>query len=59
MLGAAVWLDDDTKRNARDKLTKMNLKVGYPDYILNDAALDYEYQDVYMAQSNRLFRCLG
>ena len=46
MLDAANWLDEGTRLSAQDKLLNMNLRIGYPDYILDDDALDKDYQQV-------------
>ena len=46
MLDEADWLDEGTKISAKDKLYNMNLKVGYPDYIIDDEALDKDYDQV-------------
>lgn len=46
MLDEADWLDEGTKISAKDKLYNMNLKVGYPDYIIDDEALDKDYDQI-------------
>lgn len=48
MLNAAEWLDYDTKDQAKDKLNNMSLKVGYPDYILEEDLLNSDYEEVHM-----------
>ena len=46
MLDEANWLDEGTKSSTKDKLHNMNLKIGYPDYIIDDEALDRDYDQV-------------
>lgn len=46
LLDSVDWLDFETKDQAKDKLLKMDLKVGYPDYILEDDLLNAEYDEV-------------
>lgn len=46
MLDTSDWLDYDTKLSAKEKLSNMNLKIGYPDYILDNSALDAEFDSV-------------
>ncbi|RZB39266.1 endothelin-converting enzyme 1-like, partial [Asbolus verrucosus] len=40
------WLGDHTKDYARKKIDKMNLKIGYPDFLLNIDELGKKYYDV-------------
>lgn len=40
------WLGEHTKDYAKMKIDKMNLKIGYPDFLLNDEELDERYSDV-------------
>ncbi|CAH1957222.1 unnamed protein product [Acanthoscelides obtectus] len=40
------WLDNNTKEYARMKLDHMDLKIGYPDFILNATELSQRYYDV-------------
>ena len=56
MLDEANWLDEGTKRSAKDKLHNMNLKVGYPDYIIDDEALDKDYDQVRTLLTASVFR---
>ena len=46
MLDTSDWLDYDTKIHAKEKLAYMNLKIGYPDYILDNSTLDSEFEEV-------------
>lgn len=46
MLQEADWLDYETKQSAIDKLQDINLKIGHPNYVLNDTAMDALYEDV-------------
>ncbi|KAJ8976142.1 hypothetical protein NQ317_018114 [Molorchus minor] len=45
-LSENTWLDDHTKDYARMKLDYVDLKIGYPDFILNKTELDMRYYDV-------------
>ncbi|XP_063928454.1 neprilysin-4 isoform X2 [Zophobas morio] len=40
------WLGDHTKNYARKKIDKMNLKIGYPDFLLDEDELSDRYYDV-------------
>nr|CAI5864055.1 unnamed protein product [Callosobruchus analis] len=40
------WLDNNTKEYARMKLDHMDLKIGYPDFILDVTQLSQRYYDV-------------
>lgn len=39
------WLDEETRQAAAEKLAALRLAIGYPDYILNDTALNALYQN--------------
>ncbi|XP_057664077.1 neprilysin-4-like [Diorhabda carinulata] len=41
-----TWLDNNTKDYANMKLDYMDLKIGFPDFILNETLLDMRYHDV-------------
>ncbi|CAH0562497.1 unnamed protein product [Brassicogethes aeneus] len=41
-----TWLDDETKQYAHMKINEMDLKIGFPDFILNDKELSNNYNDV-------------
>lgn len=43
-----TWLDSHTKEYAKMKINKIDLKIGYPDFILNPTELAERYQDVYI-----------
>lgn len=45
-LSENTWLDNNTKDYARMKLDYMDLKIGFPDFILNAKDLDNKYHDV-------------
>ncbi|XP_030763667.1 neprilysin-4-like [Sitophilus oryzae] len=40
------WLDSSTKNYARKKIENMDLKIGFPDFVLNDTDLTMRYYDV-------------
>lgn len=46
ILEETAWIDQDTKRLARDKVDAMALRIGYPDSILDRNELDDRYKDV-------------
>ena len=46
ILNETPWIDDKTKELAIQKVDKMLLKIGYPDYILNEIQLNECYEDV-------------
>ncbi|XP_071109862.1 neprilysin-like isoform X2 [Haliotis cracherodii] len=46
VLEAADWMDETTRVVAREKADAIAEKIGYPEFILNDTALDLEYVDV-------------
>ncbi|XP_042146819.1 neprilysin-4-like [Ixodes scapularis] len=45
MIENNTWMDNSTRKEAREKLQKMVAKIGYPPWILNDTYLNglYEY----------------
>ncbi|KAM7298085.1 neprilysin-1 [Ixodes scapularis] len=46
MLSKDNWIDNKTEEEAIKKLKTMDLKIGYPDWILNDTALEEFYEFV-------------
>ncbi|CAH0550620.1 unnamed protein product [Brassicogethes aeneus] len=40
------WLDTHTKEYARMKINEMDLKIGFPDFILNERQLAERYDDI-------------
>ncbi|XP_014272262.1 neprilysin-4 isoform X3 [Halyomorpha halys] len=46
ILNGTDWIDDETKRLAREKVDAMTLKIGYPDSILISQHLNDKYKDV-------------
>ncbi|XP_070167226.1 neprilysin-4-like isoform X2 [Polyergus mexicanus] len=48
LLDRTSWIDDDTKRLATEKVNAMSLRIGYPDFILQQHLLNERYK-------NRLF----
>jgi endothelin-converting enzyme len=42
----ADWMDKDTRKNAEEKADKITNMVGYPDYIMNNTALEEKYADL-------------
>lgn len=53
MLHSAEWIDHETKDHAKEKLLQMDLKVGYPDYILEDGTLDSDYEEVVLITAHK------
>ena len=43
ILDDATWMSEETKNAARDKLEKMRINVGYPDFINNEQELNAKY----------------
>lgn len=41
-----TWLDNNTKEYAKMKLDYMDLKIGFPDFILNKSDLALRYLDI-------------
>lgn len=48
LLEEVPWMDDATRIVARDKVEHIKEKIGYPDYIMNDTALNTDYEGVIM-----------
>ncbi|KAK6627271.1 hypothetical protein RUM44_009748 [Polyplax serrata] len=46
ILNHTVWIDNETKRLAIQKVDAMMLRIGYPDFILNRDALNERYAEV-------------
>lgn len=46
LLNQSSWLDSMTKHVAGEKVEAMQLRIGYPDFILDDRQLDDRYRDV-------------
>lgn len=43
------WMDAKTKELAIEKIVAMRTSVGYPDFLLNDTALDAYYKTVLLS----------
>lgn len=46
LLNQTVWIDDETKELATEKVNAMLLRIGYPDFILRSELLNERYKDV-------------
>lgn len=46
ILNETEWIDESTKVLAEMKVNGMSLKIGYPDYILNEEELNAKYEDL-------------
>lgn len=46
ILDETTWLDNETKSLAESKVNRMSLKIGYPDYILEEEKLNEKYADL-------------
>ncbi|XP_046473298.1 neprilysin-4 isoform X1 [Neodiprion pinetum] len=46
LLKKTSWIDDDTKQLAGEKVDDMLLRIGYPDFILEQHLLNERYKDV-------------
>jgi len=42
----ADWMDDKTRNQAEKKADKITNMIGYPDYIINNTALEEKYKDL-------------
>ena len=40
------WMDQETRKVAKDKADSMNERIGYPEYITNNTRLQDEYKNV-------------
>ena len=40
------WMDDKTRQVARAKAAAIAEKIGYPEYIVNDTAINLDYEGV-------------
>ncbi|XP_059582773.1 kell blood group glycoprotein homolog isoform X2 [Alligator mississippiensis] len=40
------WMDEQTRQEARSKVSKVRVEIGYPDYILQTAEVDKEYKNL-------------
>ena len=40
------WMDDKTRDVARQKAAAITEKIGYPEYIVNDTAINLDYEGV-------------
>ena len=43
ILDDASWMSEETKQKAREKLEKMSVLIGYPDFISVEAELNEKY----------------
>ena len=48
LLQQSDWLDDSTRKVAAEKVDAMQLRIGYPDFILQPRELDDLYKDVWI-----------
>ena len=46
LLNQTIWIDDETKELATEKVNAMLLRIGYPDFILQPELLNERYKDV-------------
>ena len=46
ILDHAKWMDEETRRFARQKVESMGKKIGFPEFILNDKELEEYYSMV-------------
>ncbi|VDD93410.1 unnamed protein product [Enterobius vermicularis] len=52
MLQSEEWISKETKKFAQEKVTAMNRKIGYPDYLNNISAVDEEYEGYKVYEQN-------
>ncbi|XP_055383341.1 neprilysin-4-like [Condylostylus longicornis] len=53
-LDNTVWLDEETKLKAEEKINKTRFALGYPDFLLNKTALNEYYGDL-VIESGKYF----
>ncbi|XP_028391098.1 endothelin-converting enzyme 1-like [Dendronephthya gigantea] len=53
-LDEQTWMDNATKRNAREKAVASKILVGYPDFIKNEEKLNAEYEAIQVNRSEHL-----
>jgi len=53
-LEEADWMDNATRRKAEEKADKITNMIGYPEYIMNNTALEEKYSDLF-AEENSYF----
>ena len=41
-----IWMDDETRKRAVEKIDALKYKVGYPDFVKNSTLLDKYYEKV-------------
>ncbi|XP_064611411.1 neprilysin-like isoform X2 [Liolophura sinensis] len=46
LLEEVTWMNDETRRVAKDKAEAISEKIGFPEYIKNNTALDYDFGDL-------------
>ncbi|KAK3721611.1 hypothetical protein QZH41_008290 [Actinostola sp. cb2023] len=46
-----LWMDEATNHNAKRKAKSLKEVIGYPDFIMNDTALDLFYNDIVIDKS--------
>ena len=54
ILDDATWMGETTKQAAKEKLDKITINVGYPDWIKDDDALDAVYKTLEIRWNNYL-----
>ncbi|XP_074858170.1 kell blood group glycoprotein isoform X3 [Carettochelys insculpta] len=45
-LDQVEWMDEQTRQEAKDKVSKLQVEIGYPDTILQTAEMDQAFQDL-------------
>ena len=48
LLAINDWMDDETRKVAKEKADSINERIGYPDFLTNPIELSNEYQNVCM-----------
>jgi predicted metalloendopeptidase len=43
-IGVKTWMDDDTKRKAKDKVALLKQLIAYPDWVKNISAMNEYYK---------------
>ncbi|OQV14905.1 Membrane metallo-endopeptidase-like 1 [Hypsibius exemplaris] len=61
LVNEQTWMEKETSEKAKEKATFMNEKIGYPNFLVNDTALNAEFdtlvvnEDVFMINVARLY----
>lgn len=46
ILEGITWIKSETRQRAKEKVKEINLRIGYPDFILNHSQLNTYFENV-------------